>query len=541
MKQEAGVSVLIYDQTCAAEKRRRRKIKAYPDPDRRLFINAAVCEGCGDCSVQSNCLAIQPLETELGRKRRIDQSACNKDFSCVKGFCPSFVTVVGGRPKRAATHEAAESTAGLPEPAVPALGDGFDLVIAGVGGTGVVTVSAILGMAARIEGFGASLYDSTGLSQKGGQVFSHVRVRAGVDDVVPARVGTEEADLVLGCDLVAAVQGEALNTIASGRTLVITNSDTLATADFQLNRDLQISADSLTGRLAAAAGREPTMVAASTQSEALLGDSIGANVLMLGFAWQRGAIPLSRAAIEQAIRINGKAVDANLKAFAAGRAAGLAPVGPAAPGAAGSLSLDEFTTRRRADLTQYWKEAYARRYTDFMSSVRDITRSIEGGDELAWAVARSAFKLMAYKDEYEVARLYSDGEFRKSVAREFEGVRGLKVHLSPPLLARKDPITGRPRKMAFGAWIIPVMRLLAGMKFLRESPLDIFGWSEERKLERTARDLYLEAMHARVANLDAASLGEAIALARAPADVRGFGLVKAPGLHALVARLRGAP
>jgi indolepyruvate ferredoxin oxidoreductase len=532
-KSEPGVSVIVYDQTCAAEKRRRRKINAYPDPDKRIFINEAVCEGCGDCSVQSNCLAIQPLETELGRKRRIDQSTCNKDFSCIKGFCPSFVTVEGGKPRRAAPAELAAG-GDLTVPVLPALGDGFDLVIAGVGGTGVVTVSAILGMAARIEGLGVSLYDMTGLSQKGGQVFSHVRLRAAADAVVPARIGPAEANLVLACDLIAAVQGEALDTIQAGRTLVVANSDMTATADFQVRRDLVIPETGLISRLTAAAGSAPFLLPAATLSQDLLGDSIGANILMLGYAWQQGAIPLSLASIEQAIELNGKAAKANLKAFTAGRmACGAEPKVPAIP-----LTLEAFVTRRRADLETYWNNDYARRYESLIARVYDAASALQGGDALVWAVARSAYKLMAYKDEYEVARLYTDGRFRDAIAREFEDVRGLRIHLSPPILARRDPLTGRPAKMTFGAWILPLFGVLARMRGLREGPLDLFGRSAERRLERDLRDAYLAAIAKVVSTLSQNNLEDAVALAAAPLDVRGYGPVKTPAAKALLQRLR---
>jgi indolepyruvate ferredoxin oxidoreductase len=537
LRAQDGVTVLVYDQTCAAEKRRRRKVAAYPDPARRLFINPWVCEGCGDCSAESNCLAIQPLETELGRKRRIDQSACNKDYSCVKGFCPSFVTVEGGRPRR--TPAKAAEPPYLDEPSVPPMGDAFDMVIAGIGGTGVVTVSAIVGMAARIEGMGVALYDSTGLSQKGGQVFSHVRLRRSTGAVVPARVGPEEAHVLLACDLVAAVQPEALNTVAAGKTCVVANSDVTATADFQVHRDRTIAQTLLTTRLEAASARRPLLLPASSLSEELFGDSISANLLMLGFAWQRGEIPLSRGSIEQAIALNGKAVEQNLRAFEAGRLAASRPAElPARP-----LSLDEFVSRRETDLEQYWNAGYAARYSELMARVRAAAARVEGGDAFAWAVARAAYKLMAYKDEYEVARLYSDGRFRALLKQEFEGVRRLRIHLAPPMLSGKGSHEGRPRKMTLGPWMFPVLRVLAGLKRIRESPLDPFARTAERKLERDLRDAYLAAVRKLSATLAAASLEQAIELAEAPGEVRGFGPVKAAAARSLLEQLsavRGA-
>ena len=528
-----GVSVIVYDQVCAAEKRRRRKLGAYPDPARRVFINALVCEGCGDCSVESNCLAIQPFETELGRKRRIDQSACNKDFSCQKGFCPSFVTVEGGRPRRS-RGTVASSSAPLPEPEIPAIGDGFDMAVAGIGGTGVVTISAVLGMAARIEGFGVNLFDMTGLSQKGGAVFSHVRLRREPGAVVPAKIGPAQAHVVLACDLIAAVQPEILGTVRTG-TVIVGNSNTAATASFQTNRDLALDQDALTATLARAAGQAPFLLPAAKLSEALLGDSIAANMLMLGYAWQRGVIPLPLTSIVQAIELNGKAAAANLKAFAAGRRTALeAP--PQAEMAA--MTLEGFVAARGEDLARYWNAAYARRYTALMADVRRVADGTPDAEPFAWAVARSAYKLMAYKDEYEVARLYADGRFRAALAREFEDVRTIKIHLAPPLFARTDPRTGRPRKRAFGAWIMPVFGALAALRFLRESRLDLFGYSAERRLERALRDSYLEAI-ARIAGaLSPETLDEAIAIARAPLDVRGFGPVRADAATGLLTRLR---
>lgn len=526
-----GVSVLIYDQVCAAEKRRRRKIGQFPDPDSRIFINALVCEGCGDCSTQSNCLAIQPLETELGRKRKIDQSACNKDVSCTKGFCPSFVTVEGGRPRRVAAIDTSSPVA-IPPPAVPMLGERFDMVIAGIGGTGVVTVSAILGMAARIEGFGASLFDMTGLSQKGGAVFSHVRLSRDPGATVAARVGPGQADVILACDLVAAVQPECLDAVTAG-TVVVANADIAATAGFQADRDLTIDRSSLIAALARASEGQPSVIAASGLAETLLGDSISANLLLLGYAWQLGSIPLPLSAIEQAITLNGKAVPANLRAFAVGRQTAL----QAPPQAEPPQSLEGFIECRTEDLTRYWSRAYARRYADLMTIVRTAADAVSGGDAFAWAVARSAYRLMAYKDEYEVARLYADGRFREALAREFQDVRKLKVHLAPPLLARIDPATGRPRKIMLGGWIFPVFTLLAGLRRLREGPLDLFGRTPERRLERALRDAYLAVVSGLAATVSEQSLALAVEIAEAPLDVRGFGPVKAASAGALLARL----
>ena len=533
LRKESGVTVIIYEQTCAAEKRRRRKTATYPDPDQRAFINPLVCEGCGDCSVQSNCIAIQPLETELGRKRKIDQSACNKDFSCVKGFCPSFVTVSGAKRRRAPAQPAARDAAPVTEPTPPDLGNGFDLVIAGIGGTGVVTVSAILGMAARLEGLGANLYDMTGLSQKAGQVFSHVRLRPDRSAVVAAQVGPREAHVILACDLVAAVQKEVLSTIVPTRTQVFGSSDVAAIADFNSHPDLSVSQMQLTLTLATHAQAAPRLIAASTLSEHLLGDSIGANLILLGFAWQCGAIPLKLRSIEAAIRLNGKAEAANLKAFAAGRAASLQSISqPPAP-----ATLTGFVEKRARDLTDYWNSAYAKKYLDLMDRVQRCTNRLEAGDAFAWAVARGAYQLMAYKDEYEVARLYTDGRFKSALSREFESYDSVRFHLAPPLMALPDKRTGRPRKIAFGPWILPVFRVLSQLRRLREGPLDIFGRSAERRLEKELRDTYLDVIAGLTNTLSAETLSRAVEVAESPAKVRGYGHVKRPHAKALLEQL----
>ena len=536
LRSQAGVSVLIYDQVCAAEKRRRRRLGAFPDPDRRIFINEAVCEGCGDCSAQSNCLAIQPLETELGRKRRIDQSACNKDFSCAKGFCPALVSVAGA-PLRKGAQPNVDDGADLPEPDIPGLDRGVDLLIAGIGGTGVVTVSAILGMAARIEGFGAYICDMTGLSQKGGQVLSHVRLRASAESVVAARIGAGEADILLACDLVAAAQREALETIAPGKTRIVVNSDLTATADFQMSPDLRIPDEELLAQLAERSGTAPARISASSIALAVSGDTIAANLLMLGYAWQRGLIPLSRGAIEQAIALNGRAVVMNQRAFTAGRRAAIAPP-PDAPAPA-PASLDDFITARTEDLRRYWNRRYAARYAELMAHVRSAAAPLEGAAPFAWAVARGAYKVMAYKDEYEVARLYTDGRFRAALLREFEPGARLQFHMAPPLLSRPDRTTGHPRKIAFkGGLLLPLLRALAALRILRESPLDLFARSADRVLERELRDTYLNAARALAVGLSAETLSHATSLAELPLNVRGYGHVKAPAAKAAIARLR---
>ncbi len=532
LRTQPGVSVIIFDQVCAAEKRRRRKIKAFPNPDRRVFINADVCEGCGDCSTQSNCLAIQPLETEQGRKRKIDQSACNKDFSCLKGFCPSFVMVEGARPRRAAYVPSDDSF--LPEPQLPPLGSGFTMMITGIGGTGVVTIGAILGMAARLQGFGASLYDMTGLSQKGGAVFSHVQLFPQADAVLPARIGPGECDVLLACDVIAAVHPEATSTIRQGHTLIIANTDIAATADFQIHRDLTVPQGRLFETLTELAGAPPRMFAATQLAQNLIGDSIAANMIMLGYAWQCGRIPLTLESIEQAIKLNGQAVEANMKALRAGRARALADVQNSPRNAP---DLVAFIERRTHALEAYWNRAYAGRYETLMQNVSEAARPLEDGDRFAWAAARAAYKLMAYKDEYEVARLYSNGQFREALHREFEGVQKVRVYLSPPGLVGKDPSTGRMRKIGVGGWIFPVFRVLAACRGLREGPFDLFGRTAERRLERRLRDAFLARLKTLAAELNKDNMAAAIELTESVMQVRGFGAVKAPAAEALLSRL----
>jgi indolepyruvate ferredoxin oxidoreductase len=530
LQREPGVSVLIYDQVCAAEKRRRRKIGTLPDPDRRIFINALACEGCGDCSTESNCLAIQPFETELGTKRRIDQSACNKDASCAKGFCPSFVTVEGARPRRAVRVESADSQ--MQPPVLPAFADRFDVLIAGIGGSGVVTLSAILAMAARIDGLGARLYDMTGLSQKGGAVFSHVRFDRLPGIVAAARIGPGQADVLIACDLVAAVHPECRNAISEA-TQILANTDVTATADFQVSGKPASEAGALIAILAESTRRKPRALCATRLAEKLFGDSIAANMLMLGYAWQLGCIPLTAAAIEGAIKLNGKAVATNLAAFTAGRQA----ASTEQPALVSETTLEEFIEARTADLVRYWNGKYAERYSTLLGELRRRVAALDRGDEFVWAVARSAYKLMAYKDEYEVARLYSDGRFRAALVQEFESIRAIKVHLAPPLISRTDPRTGMPRKMTFGPWILPLFATLARLKGLREGPFDVFARSPERRLERTLRDAYLRAVRQIAGTMSAHNAEHCIDIAKAPLEVRGYGHVKSAAAEALLNRL----
>ncbi|OSZ70892.1 indolepyruvate ferredoxin oxidoreductase [Sphingomonas sp. IBVSS1] len=522
-----GCTVIIFDQTCAAEKRRRRKRQQMVDPTRRVFINPAVCEGCGDCSVQSNCVSVEPVETEFGRKRRINQSSCNKDYSCVKGFCPSFVTIDDAQVKKS---KADFTLDGVADPTVPAPGDGFNIMVTGIGGTGVLTVSALLGTAAHIEGLASTTADMAGLAQKGGAVYSHVRIAQSNDDLLSPRIMAGSADLVLACDAVVAADKPTQSLMVPERTAVIANADVAPTSDFVRNRDFDFRSAQVERAIRKASNPNACdFIAADTVATALLGDAIGSNILLMGYAWQKGLIPLKRESIEAAIDLNGVAIPFNKRAFALGRLLATRPDqvlalveatrGPQPEPPA--TNLDEMIARREADLILYQDEAYARRFRQTVDQARTA-----GGDAFAEAVAKSLYKLMAYKDEYEVARLYSDGRFQAAYDAQFAGGRP-RVLLAPPLLSRIDPATGRPKKISFGPWVFKAFGLLARLKGLRGTALDLFGYSEERRHER-ADIAAFEADVARLcADLNPGNIGMAIAIARLPMDVRGFGPVKA--------------
>ncbi|MGF1503102.1 MAG: indolepyruvate ferredoxin oxidoreductase family protein [Paracoccaceae bacterium] len=525
LRETPGTTILLYVQTCAAEKRRRRKRGRFPDPDTRVYINPAVCEGCGDCGVQSNCVAVLPLETPLGRKRQIDQSACNKDFSCLKGFCPSFVTLEGALPK-AAEPDALRLPA-LPEPTVPALDRRWNLLITGIGGTGVVTVGALLSMAAHLEGKAASEMQMAGLAQKGGAVAIHCRLAPRPEDIFAVRISAGEADAVIGGDPVVTAAPKAISTMADGRTGVIYNTHETVTGQFTRDREFALPSRELRAQIEARVGVEALRpIAATRLAERLLGDAIFANVMLLGAAWQAGLVPLSRAALLQAVRLNGAAVEKNTRAFEMGRWAIAFPEEAAARlgerAMAREETLAEKIDRRAAFLRDYQTARLARRYRAFVERARDA-----GGDALAEAVAEGYFKLLAYKDEYEVARLQAT-HLAEGLAADFEGVRRITFHLAPPLISRPDE-TGRPRKIAFGPWILPVFRLLRHGKRLRGTPLDPFGWTAERRAERRAIRRYRRTMSGVFARLGARPdrLGLACEIARLPLSVRGFGPVKA--------------
>jgi indolepyruvate ferredoxin oxidoreductase len=545
MAEVPGVSVLIYDQTCATEKRRRRKRGTYPDPDKRVIINELVCEGCGDCGVQSNCVSVQPLATEWGRKRTIDQSSCNKDFSCVKGFCPSFVTIEGAKLKKGDGIVAPRDLAPLPQPALPAITHPYSIIVTGVGGTGVVTIGAIIGMAAHLEGKGVGIIDMAGLAQKGGAVASHIRIAERASDIHAIRVAAGGADLILGGDIVVAGTKQVLAAVKHDATHFIANLNEFLPGDFTRNADFSLPTERLKRAIVAAAGQAQThFVDAARLATGLTGQSIGANMVMLGYAYQLGAIPLSAEAIEQAIRMNGEAPDMNVMAFNWGRRVACDPasvealIRPAPDAASDARKLsetfDEMVERRVAFLTAYQNAAYAASYRKQVEQVRAAEASRAPGKQgLAEAVARYLFKLMAYKDEYEVARLFADEAFDHQIKAQFAGEH-LKInfHLAPPLFARRDKVTGVPRKITFGPWMRPVFRVLAKFKALRATPLDPFGYTQERRTERALIAQYESLLGEIVAKLAPDNHHLAVGLAAIPEKIRGFGHVKARHLTA---------
>jgi indolepyruvate ferredoxin oxidoreductase len=533
----AGTTVIIYDQTCAAEKRRRRKRGLMADPDRRVVINPAVCEGCGDCSVQSNCVSVEPLETEFGRKRRINQSSCNKDFSCVKGFCPSFVSVSGAKVRKPAKGEL--SVPSLPEPQVPALNAPWNILVTGIGGTGVLTVSALLGMAGHVAGVASTTADMAGLAQKGGAVWSHVRLAPSNDTLLGPRIMTGTADLVLACDSVVAASDAAQKLMDASRTVTVANGDVAPTADFVRDRDLDFRTAQVK-RAIEAASRRTLFVAAERVATALFGDAIAANMILMGHAWQSGLIPLSFEAIDEAIKLNGVAVAFNREAFAVGRwlavdAAAVAQRAGLAPPP--EKTLDERIAARIADLTAWGDAAYAQRFADKVATVRAAEAAVSpGSTALTEAAMISLYKLMSYKDEYEVARLHLDN-LGPLLDATFAERAKLTFHLAPPLLSRIDPATGRPKKRDFPGWLVmPLFGVLKRMKGLRGTAFDPFGRSEERRAEREAVPAFEAELDRLLAGLTAANLGTAAAIARLPYDVRGFGPVKEAAAAKVAAR-----
>jgi indolepyruvate ferredoxin oxidoreductase len=608
LRQTPGTTVLIYDQTCATEKRRRRKRGRMVDPAKRVMVNSLVCEGCGDCGKKSFCVSVLPKETEFGRKREIDQSNCNKDYSCVEGFCPSFVTFEGGAPRKGAPASSGgpavqDRLADLPMPALPALDRPWNILITGVGGTGVVTIGALLGMAGHLEGKGATVLDQTGLAQKGGAVTTHIRIANAPADIHAVRIAAGEADLVLGCDMVVVNDYWALSKIRGGRSTVVLNSYEAMPGSFTTRPDMQFPASDIIDAVRKALGGDGALhvVDATRLATALLGDAIMSNLFILGHAWQQGLVPLSLESLMRAVELNGAAVDRNKAAFAWGRlavidpqavaaAAGLvrnAPTAaeakphalpmlgageweghesgsPSAPrptaaqdglrhvpghqaGGDGvaflplddarlSRSLDELVARRAAFLTDYQDAAYARRYSAFVERVREAEHArVPGSTDLTEAVARYAFKLMAYKDEYEVARLYTSGEFMRRVQQQFDGDYRLKFHLAPPLLAKKDA-QGRGIKREFGPWVFTAFRLLAKLRRLRGTALDVFGHTAERRTERRLIEDYFRTVDGLLGKLDRGNVELAARIASIPEHIRGYGHVKEAHLHEARAR-----
>ena len=601
LREVKGVSILIYEQTCATEKRRRRKRGKLEDPAKRVVINSLVCEGCGDCGKKSFCVSVLPKETEFGRKRDIDQSNCNKDYSCTTGFCPSFVTVHGGKPRKGSKRDASTLLDNLPAPPVrTALEQPWNILITGVGGTGVVTIGALLGMAGHLEGKGSSVLDQTGLAQKGGAVTTHIRIARTPADIHAVRIAAGEADLVLGCDMVVVNDYWALSKVRAGRTQVVLNTYEAMPGSFTTRPDMQFpAADIVAGIRVALGGESPLLLDATQLATALLGDAIAANLFILGYAWQQGLVPLSFDALMRAIELNGAAVAMNQQAFAWGRLAAVDPhavqqaaglvrnghtsaettPGPlhalppgewestewgattaprnssderelrGLPGHAGddvaflpldderlSRSLDEMITRRAAFLVDYQDQAYADRYRSLVDRVRKGEQDALGGSTaLTETVARYLFKLMAYKDEYEVARLYTSGDFQRRLQQQFEGDYQLRFHLAPPLFAKKDA-QGRLIKKEYGPWMLKAFGVLAKLKFLRGGRLDPFGRTAERVGERRLITDYEATVQLLLDGLDDHRLALAVEIASIPEHIRGYGHVKEAHLEKAKAR-----
>ncbi|MGQ3003366.1 MAG: indolepyruvate ferredoxin oxidoreductase family protein [Hydrogenophaga sp.] len=547
-----GTTVIIYDQTCATEKRRRRKRGTMVDPDKRVVINELVCEGCGDCGVQSNCLSVEPLETEFGRKRTINQSTCNKDYSCVKGFCPSFVTVEGGQLRKKEKGGAKlEWTGGaLPLPVQPTLdAEAWGIIVAGVGGTGVITIGQLLGVAAHLEGKGIVTQDAAGLAQKGGATWSHVLIGARQDDIRTTRVSAASADLILGCDPIVSANKETWARLRAGRTHVALNVNATPTAAFVKNPDWQNPAQACVDALVHSLGADAVgTFDAETAATRLMGDSLYTNPMMLGYAWQKGWLPLELASLMRAIELNAVQIDKNKAAFEWGRRAAHDLQAVAAlwqkAGAGEQViqfkkrdSLDDLIARRVDFLTGYQNAGYADQYRHFVNRVRASEASL-GKTTLTEAVARNLFKLMAYKDEYEVARLHSDPAFHARLASQFEGDYKLKVHLAPPLIAKKNE-RGELVKQPFGPFMFKVFKLLARFKGLRGTSLDIFGRTEERRTERALIGQYRSDVEALLTGLTSTNHALAVEIARLPEQIKGFGHVKERHLAAARSRREG--
>ena len=548
LREVEGVSALVYDQMCATEKRRKRKRGTLDDPPWRVVINPDVCEGCGDCSYQSNCLAVVPVETELGRKRAIDQSACNKDFSCIKGFCPSFVLVKDGQLRKTGRTQRDDFAArvdALPEPEKPLLAEPYGIVIAGVGGMGTVTIGALLGIAARLENKGATVIDKIGLAQKFGAVTCHVRLATSQDVLHAPRIAIGGAALLLGADLLTASTPDVIARLGAGRSHAIINSHEAVTGDFTRKPDLTLPGAELHKVIEGATGRgRADFIDLTRMATALLGDAIMTNPLLLGLAYQKGLIPLSAEAIERAMELNEVSVETNQRAFRWGRLAAHDPdyvaraLGAVAGGVAQKIAqtLDEVVEFRVKELTAYQNAAYAKRYRSLVEQVRSVeAKRAPGFTGLADAVARGYHKLLAYKDEYEVARLYTDGRFAKQIAGQFEGRFKLLFNLAPPLIASRDPVTGHLKKRVFGPWMGLAFQVMARLKGLRGTPFDVFGYTAERRMERRLIGEYEKIVARLLASLEPDKHALAVEIATLPLEMRGFGHIK----EANIARAKG--
>jgi indolepyruvate ferredoxin oxidoreductase len=561
LREIAGTSILIYDQTCATEKRRRRKRGTYPDPARRVVINEAVCEGCGDCSVKSNCLSVEPLDTEYGTKRQINQSTCNKDFSCVNGFCPSFVSVEGGqlRKPKASSGATADAMPPVPAPELPSIERPYGVLVTGVGGTGVVTIGALLGMAAHLENKGVTVLDVTGLAQKGGAVMSHVQISNQPADIHATRIAMGEASLVIGCDAIVTASDECVSRMQVGRTRVVLNSARTPTAAFIKNPNWQFpGADAESDVRLGAGDAGVDAIDANHFAVALLGDAIYTNPFVLGYAWQKGWVPLMYESLMRAIELNAVQVEKNRAAFEWGRRAAhdLAAVrqltqsqGRSATAETASSKIISLHTPKaldtlidkRADYLSAWQDdAYATRYRELVAQVRVAESALDVGDgqlPLTEAVAKNLHKLMAYKDEYEVARLYADPAFIEKLKASFEGDWKVNIHLAPPAFSKKDA-HGHLIKKKYGPWILSAMRVLAKLKFLRGTAFDVFGKTDERRTERALIGEYEALVHELIGGLSVQKHALAVELANLPDGIRGYGHVKENNLKGVRVKWR---
>lgn len=540
LRELSGVTVLIYDQTCAAEKRRRRKRNKYPDPQVRYVINPEVCEGCGDCSVKSNCVSIEPLETSLGRKRQINQSSCNKDYSCADGFCPSFVAIEGGALRKKPTGTGPEcDPASWPmplDPELPKLKTTYAILVNGIGGTGVLTIGNILGMAAHLQGLHCSVMDMAGLAQKGGAVWSHVRFASSAEFVFSPKIPDASADTLIGGDLVVSAHPDSISRLKPN-CLVVVNENTSPTSDFQQDRDFVVPEQTLWGTIKHACGeKNVTKIPAHEIAVKFCGDSVFANMILLGAAWQAGQVPLSLKALIRAIELNGQAVDANLRAFRIGRYCVTSPERLTTKQSTSviqwhsqidSENIEQLVKDRKERLVAYQHLDYAKQYERFLNEVRVFSSENPAGYEEA--IAKNLYKLMAYKDEYEVARLHSSAELRKMIERQFEGSYKIRFSLAPPLFASRGR-DGLPIKQLYGDWIERAFGFLAKFKFLRGTLLDPFGYTHERRKERALIDEYKLGITATLPFISSHPK-QCVELARIPEQIRGFGHVKAKAIR----------